>query len=216
MSLQGLVKNIFRNTPDSVGVGPRYNPLGGLHVDQGLPSLAELTRQGLVYNATFAAGTEVVPVAAWPTTAAAGFLFNNNPESGTKNLVILAVYNYTVSGTMGLGMSLIAAITLAAQTTKPTAYSGSFLTSQSGRANNSGALIANAHTITGGTPAWRVVGNIDQATVIAVGSGVHAKIDGSMIVPPQHGLAINTLAPLGSSSKVGYGAVFAVVDCPLG
>ncbi len=192
-----------------------YSSSGDLKVAQGIPSRAELARQGRIFTVTTAAGTAIPPVVAHPTLTATFFLYNGNPKSGTRGLYVLDVWAWLESGTAGLGGTLITAVTLAEQTTVPSAYSGTVKSGTSGKnGSDTGGILANAHTITGGQPAWRGVEAKDMLAANAVGAGIRAVLDGDTLVKPGFGMAITLLCETGSTALYGFGVTFADLDMP--
>jgi hypothetical protein len=171
-----------------------------------------ITRANRRYGATSGTATGIAAVLAIPTTAAAWVLFN--PIDNNRAFVIDAVFSWSISGTLGLGLALICANAIGLQTTAPTLASGAILTSLSGQAFDSKAILGTAHTITGGTPAWCVVGARDQVSAIAVGSGIRSgeEFAGSRVVMPGREIALSTLSADGTTELFGAGFEWHEVD----
>jgi hypothetical protein len=185
---------------------------GGLLVAQ-LGAPAEyMTRRNRRYAASSATATGIAAVLLIPTTAAAWVLFN--PVDNDRDLVIDAVFCWSISGTLGLGISLIVANAIGLQTTPPVDATNSIRSSLSGGPYDSKAIFGTAHTITGGTPAWCVVASRDQVAAIAVGAGLRSgdEFPGTRIVSPGRELAISTLTADGTTELFGAGVEWHEVD----
>ena len=187
-------------------------PSGALHVQTITPMMAEWARAQKLYGANTGAGTAKAPVAAMPTTAAAWALYNG--YSG-KYLVVTRVYNWSVSGTLGLGMSLIAGLSTASQASAPTAFSSSIHAALQPGSPSTQAVFAGAVTLAG-APVWAVEGSRDQVSAVAVGSGITADVQGKYIIPPAYALGLSVLAPTGTSALFGCGFEYYVADLSIG
>lgn len=184
------------------------SPLGGLYTNPAGLELAALSHDKRMYGATSATGTAIAPDTAVPTTAAQWFLFNDEPDGG-KDLYINTIFSWIVSGTAGLGVGLLACVTLKRQAAGPADYASSIKTSLNGGPFNSKAIFDQATTITGGTPAWILVAARDQVAAVSVGAGLVADVKGMFKVPPGHGLGINVLSPVGTTALYGTGVTWA-------
>lgn len=208
MIFEGTVRGIAAR----LGLGSDRNisldELGGLIMAQGGPPYAWLARNNRIFGATFGTGTAIAPVSAVPTTAAAWDVYNGEPDGG-RDLYILLVSAHSVSGTLGLGMSLLGCVSLVRQTTVPTDYASSIKTSMCGGPFDSKAIFDQDQTITGGTPAWINLAARDQVSAVSVGSGVNARVDGFMKVPPGHIAGFTVLAPAGTAALFGVSVVWA-------
>jgi len=171
-----------------------------------------ITRRHRRYGGTSGTATGIAAVLAVPTTAAAWVLFN--PVDNDRDFVVDAVFSWSMSGTLGLGVSLICACTIGLQTTAPTLASGAILTSLSGGPFDSKAVLGTAHTITGGTPAWCIVGARDQVAGVVVGSGIRSgeEFAGTRVIQPGRELALSTLAADGTTELFGAGFEWHEVD----
>ena len=172
---------------------------GALLVAQYASPYEYYTRLGRRFCASGGTHAGIAPVTAVPTTAAAWVLYN--PNGNDRVLVIDAISVWSVSGTMGLGMALLCAVTLGDQTTPPTDVALSIKSALDGGPFDSKAIIGVNHTITGGTPAWCVVAARDQAASISVGSGQRTGDDfpGTRVVRPGREIAATVLGPAGST-----------------
>lgn len=213
MILEGVIKRFQRVSTG--GVQPlRLTELGNQAVDKVLPDYAQLAKSRRIFCATTGAGTAIAPVTAMPTTAATWALYNGE-DAGGKSYALLSAFCYSVSGTLGLGMSLLGTVALAAVTgTKPTAYASSANTSFTGSKATSQAIFAQAITMIG-TPAWAVLASRDQVSAISVGSGLTADVKGMMVIPPGFVGALTVLAPVGTTALFGVGYVWAEVELDL-
>lgn len=207
MNLYGVVKAFG----DILPLGDRkigISKFGGVLVDPavGLP-LAAASKANRVFGATSATATAVAPVTAVPTTAAAWFLWNNEPDGG-RDYYIDRIACWHVSGTAGLGASLLACVTLGRQAIGPTTATNSILQSLSGGPLDTKAIFDTDTTITGGTPPWINVASFGASAVISVGMGLVANMKGAFRVKPGHGLGITVLAPAGATSLFGVSVVW--------
>lgn len=209
--LFGIVRRVARTTGlTELGT----SEFGNVRVDKYLPDYAQVAKQRRVFAAWTGAGTAIAPVTAPPTTAATWALFNGE-DPGGKCYALLSASAFSVSGTLGLGMSLLGTVALAAVTgTKPTTYASSALTSLTGGGGQTKAIFAQAITMVG-TPAWAVLASRDQASAVSVGSGLVADLRGMLIIPPQYVGALTVLAPVGTSALFGVGFVWAEVELDL-
>jgi len=164
--------------------------------------------------ASSATATGQAPVITIPTdNVAAWVLFN--PVDNTRDFVIDKVFCWSISGTLGLGMGLIVAVSLGLQTTAPTNVANSVMSSLSGSPFDSKAIFGSAHTITPSTvPAWCVVATRHQVSAVAVGSGLSttAQFRGSRVIRPGREIGINVLAPVGTDALFGAGVEWHEVD----
>jgi len=207
MNYHGLVRafgDLFSKGENKVGM----SEFGGVYTDLtvGLP-MAAATKANRVFGATTATATETAPAQAIPTTSAQWFLFNDEPDGG-RNYYIDRIGCWSVSGTVGLGMSLLACVSLKRQAIGPTLASGAIITSLSGGPLDTKAIMDSATTITGGTPAWINVGSRSQPAAIEVGAGIVAQVKGAFMVKPGNGLGITVLGPVGTNSKFGVSVVW--------
>ena len=213
MDLSGLIERVSRRG----GGGPKQlslNELGILRTDRYLPDYAQLAKARKIWGFTSGTGTAIAPVTAIPTTAAAWSVFNGN-EPGEASLAVLLAACWSVSGTLGLGMTLLGSVSLAAVAgTKPTAYASSVVSSLSGSRATPRHLLAQGLTLVG-TPAWVPLASRDQVSAISVGSGLVADVRGMLLIPPQFTGNFTVLAPTGSTALFGIAAVAADVELDL-
>jgi len=216
--LEGIVERLSRKSEGASKARLTYN--GGLAVDQVAPPKAELGLARRRFGAVVGNGaTFIAPVTAVPTTTATFMLYNGEPDGG-RVLSIETVGHFLASGTADANGALIGAVTLARQTTVPGAYASTVLSSLSGGPVDSKAVLANAHTITGGQPAWIPLPYVGansiaaDANTIGAAGGV-ANVDGEFNVPPGHGFAITLVAGAGSTPLYGFSVTWAELDAPL-
>lgn len=208
MNLYGIVRafgSIFPLGDEKLGISRH----GGVLVDDavGLP-LAAASLGNRVFAATSATATELVPVTAVPTTAAAWALWNSEPDGG-RDYYIDRVGCWSVSSTaLGLGMSLLICVTLGRQAIGPATATNSILASLSGGSLDTKAIFDTGLSISGGTPPWINVASRSQIAAQEVGSGLVAEVKGAFRVKPGHALGITVLAPLGTIAKFGVSVVW--------
>lgn len=208
MKLSGLVQRISRKTGEQ---DLNFNEFGHQRVDAYLPDYTQMAKQRRIFGASTGAGTAIAPVTAIPTTAAAWALFNPE-EPGGPSYAILQVGCYSVSGTLGLGMSLLGTVAQAPVTgTKPAAYASSVMANLTGSKKLPAAILAQAVTLVD-TAAWVVLASRDQVSAVSVGSGLVADVKGMLIVPPQHVAGFTILAPVGTTALFGVSIVAAELD----
>jgi hypothetical protein len=185
-----------------------------LLISQGaLPSRTEAARARKLYGANTGAGTAKAPVAAPPTTAAAWALYNGYGDP--YHLVVFDLYATSISGTLGLGMSLIAGLPGTKQAAAETAYASSVHEALTPGSPSPQAVFAGAVTLES-APVWTTVAARDQVSAISVGSGLVANVDGMFIVPPGYALGLSVLAPAGTTALFQGGFVYGVFALKLG
>lgn len=181
--------------------------LGALRVTDTEPFRLEMARLGRRFS--FSPGVIAnyqIPVADFPTTAAAYALWNGEAAGG-KSYVIEQIACVSGSGTLGLGMAVIAGVTKTPQSAVSNG-TGVVLGSLSGCPSTSSlATFGNGITL-GNAPAWTVVAARDQAASVSVGSGNVANVDGLFIVRPGCCLGLNVFAPTGTTAKFGFNVVW--------
>ena len=207
MNLEGVVRQVGAR----FGVGTErqvaFDEQGGLLVSQLGLKYGALARNNRLFGATFGTGTALAPITATPTTAVDWDLYNGEPDGG-RDLYVVQVGAHVVSGTAGLGMSILGCVSLARQTTVPTDYASSIKTSLCGGPFDSKAIFDATHTLTGGTPAWITLASRDQVSAVTLG-GLTAQVDGFMKVPPGHIAGFSVLAPVGTTALFGLDIVWA-------
>ena len=208
MFLEGTVRALAARLANNTERSVTLDELGALLVSQGGPKYGYLARNNRIYGATFGTGTALAPIQAVPTTAVDWDLYNGEADGG-RDLYVIQVALHSVSGTAGLGLSLVGCVSLARQTTVPTDYSGSIKTSLCGGPFDSKAIFDATHTLTGGTPAWQTLASRDQVSAVSVGSGLVAPVDGFMKVPPGHIAGFSALAPVGTTALFGLSVIWA-------
>ncbi len=181
----------------------------GLLVETGLPKYTDLAYHRRIFAANTGAGTAKAPVADLPTTTAIWGLYNGY-EDGT-HLVILKMTCDSVSGTLGLGLSMLGCVCPTPQAAAATVYASSVMAPVSGGGVKSKAIFANAVTLAS-APVWITIASGDQVASISVGSGHVANIDGLFVVPPRHVCGLNVLAPTGTAALLSAGFVWAEVQ----
>jgi len=91
----------------------------------------------------------------------------------------------------------------------PGAYANTVVASLSGKTGGTKAVLANAWAIVGGTPAWQVLESAPaQAASTTIGSGLLAKVDSGIVVPPGYGFVMAVLAGTGTTALYGYGVTW--------
>ena len=111
-------------------------------------------------------------------------------------------------------MALLVAVTLGEATTPPADVASSIKTNLNGGNFDSAAIFGTGHTITGGTPAWCVVGAQHQVSAVSVGAGIRSDDDfrGTRVIRPTRELGITVLGPAGTNAAFGVGVEWHEVD----
>ena len=186
----------------------RMSQSRGLLVEQSLPKYTEIAYNRRIFAANTGAGTAKAPVATIPTTTATWALYNGYSD-GT-HLVVLKMTCHSVSGTLGLGMSLLGGLCPGAQASAASTYSNSVKHPVSGSGHASEAIFANAVTLAT-APVWITLASGDQVASVSVGSGLIANVEGLFVVPPRFALGLVVLAPTGTSALFNGGFVWAEI-----
>ena len=195
------------------GVSPlQLLPTGGLHVQTVNPKYLEYARSQRLYAASTGAGTAIAPDASLPTTTAKWALYNG--DTG-KYLVVLKITAHSVSGTLGLGMSLLAGLSSTAQASAASAYASSVHKAITPGSPATNAVFSQNVTLAG-APIWVNVGSRDQVSAVSVGSGIVADVEGLFVIPPTYALGMTVLAPTGTTALFNVGVVYATADLALG
>lgn len=221
--LNGLVRRLFGSGRKG---SESQQPLamdfaGGLAVSQLLPPKGQRAAAGRRYNAVVGNGaTFIAPVTAYPTTTATFLLYNGEPAGG-RSYFIDTVYAFNASGTPAAGAALLGGVTLASQAAansgaSPAAYSGTVVTSLSGKSGGTKAVLANAWTIVGGTPAWQVLAKSEAAAAATIASNtLLGHVDGGIVLPPGFGLALTVLSGAGTTPLYGFGVTWDEIEADI-
>lgn len=185
------------------------SPTCALRVSQVEPFRAEMSRLGRRFSISPGViANYQVPKADFPTTNALYALWNGEATGG-KSYVIEQIACVSGSGTLGLGMSIIAAVTKTPQSSAVSAGTGTVgPASLSGSAQTSAAVMGNNITLADAAPCWTVVASRDQVSAVSVGSGLVANVDGLFIVRPGCCLGLNVFAPTGTTAKFGFNVIW--------
>ena len=175
---------------------------------QGLPEYAYMAAQRKIFIANAFASTAFAPAAAPPTTSPGWVLWNGNAED---SLLLLSVGIISISGTLGLGLSMVGGVTTQEQLDATMAeYASSVIKQAGGGSQGSGCRIVSNPTILG-TPAYEIIAARDQVSAVSVGSGLVADLKGSILVPPRFGYALEVVAPVGTTALFTVSFKFAKV-----
>ncbi|KKN75141.1 hypothetical protein LCGC14_0383000 [marine sediment metagenome] len=185
---------------------------GDLRVAQFLPAYAMLCAAGKVFAIDTSGATAVQQSTAMPSTAPKWGIYNSAAGGGT-HLVLLQIGCISESGTMGLGLAIIATTGIGAQTAVTANYSNVDVTCLDGTSKTPDLFLKDSPTIVGTQPAWIVFEAKDQTASISVGAGAVARIDGLIIAPPSGSIFVDVVSPAGSTSK--YDVTFIVAQIQL-
>ena len=206
-----LRRALSRITGESIQAGA--DSLGNLRVALGNAEYAELGINRKIYVANMYAGTAKAPATAPPTTSPEWVIWNGDPS---RTMIPLQATVVSISGTLGLGMSLLAAVTIQEQLDATmAAYSGAVVKGANGQAGDANVRVVNNPTILG-TPAWHAVATRDQVSAVSVGSGLVADLKGAFVVPPKFGFCLEPMAPVGTSALFAISVLFASLLVELG
>lgn len=191
MAIQTLLRALRRGDPSSgEEVALQADVSRNFLVAQGGPAYGEAARAGGIWTVM---GAAVAPLVAVPTTTAALEVYNNS-NSGMV-MEILDVFYFHL-----LATAKIFNVTLFAQVCAPKAApsTGSLVVaSNSGRGKYTDTATTRVTTGTSVTVianGWRPWGNpIVPSTHAALpGSGMHAEVNGKLLVPPGCSIALHT------------------------
>jgi hypothetical protein len=205
-----LRRALSRVTGESIQAGS--DSMGNQRVVLGNAEYAELGIARKIYIANSLAGTAFAPAAAPPTTSPSWCLWNGDTR---RSLVMLSCGIISISGTLGLGLSMVGAVTIQAQLDATmAAYSGAVVKGASGQAGDANCRVVNNPTILG-TPAYDILAARDQVSAVSVGSGLVADLKGAFIVPPGFAFVLEPVAPLGTTALFAVSFRFASLDLEL-
>lgn len=208
--IEGVVSRLKAMSNGAL-TGVRVTELGSMAVDPVKPPLGELARAGAGFAAVVGNGaTFKAPITAMPTTTATWILYNGSTAG--KSYLIDSIGCFLASGTAAVGATLLAGVTLGQQQSSgspPSAFASTVVSNLSGKSNDSGAVLANAWTIVGGTPAWHGVAAAGSLTATTtIGQGLIARVNGRYCIPPGFGLVMDVLSGTGTSALYGVYVTF--------
>ena len=211
MSIQDAeVRRPARVGSDTRRIG--LSEFGQVGVDLYLPPYARLAYTGKLFAFDTSAGTAKAPVVAAPTTSPEWALYN---ASKSHCLVVLEVACTMKSGTQGLGLAIMGAAAIGAQTAVTSDYTAAIKSCLDGSARKPDAYVTNNPTLVGGTPSWHVYA-ADNGNIIAqanIGSGLVANIDGKLVARPNGGMvAFEVFGPTGTNALYVFSAVVAMIE----
>lgn len=165
---------------------------GDLRIAQYLPAYAMLVAAGKVFAIDTSGASPVAPQNAIPTTGALWGIYNANPGGG-PHLVLLQVGVMSVSGTMGLGLGIVATTGVGAQTALTANYSDTDISCLDGTSKQPNLFLGDTESIDGTQAAWVILATRDQTSVVSVGTGVVAQVDGMIMAPPGGSLYVSVV-----------------------
>lgn len=184
---------------------------GDLRVVQYLPSLSMLSAAGKVFGGDTSGGTAAIPVTAAPTTSPEWAIYNANSPGGAS-LVMISVSAWMSEGIAGLGMAIMCATAIGAQTAITANASGCVTSALFGTSAIPNAYVASNPTLLGGTPSWVTVAAYDQIGSDGVGEGLVADLHGMFVIPPRGLFCAEVVAETGTGAKYDLSFVFAQVQ----
>lgn len=189
MGLKNLMQAIGRGSSEERNL--EGDQFGNLYVAQGLPAYASLNaeEQGVSVMSTVAVAALVVR----PSTLAAVTLFNNEQGGGKSYIIDRALVHQLVStaaqGRLGLWLCMHP------QMTKPTADITAFKGNRGDPVNTRAILDVGATVIDDGWFPWGNSVDVEPSGVLP-GAQLDVRIEGRLIVPPQHGISLAVVASL--------------------
>jgi len=199
----------LRNDSSSTSVNIKASKEGSKWVSQYLPPYALLNKAGVVFGFDTSGGTAKTCVEAMPTASPEWGLYNASTD---KYLILLHVAAISESGTMGLGLAVVAAAAIGVQTVVAADYSGATKTCMNGSGNVPQAFVTNNPTLIGGTPSWVAFDLLNQTSAIAVGTGVKARTDGLVMCPPGGLVGLEVVGLTGTTALYDINGIFAMIE----
>jgi len=197
MIFEANVKRILERLGLDGPVTARLTDNNSLAVAQIEAEGADRARAGRAFGGMFST-TGIAPVQAVPTTAAAFALYNADKS---RSIMLDEIDIALLSGTAGIGMTLLGIISQITATLPPAA-AGSVVGSLSGSAMGSNAILAINYTLP--TPSknaqWSALKCIAQCGGIpGVGGGFTFEPKGRFLIPPGYVGGFTMLAPAGTT-----------------
>ena len=198
--IEGVVR---RATPKRTEAGQREMRLSNfdsLPVAQVEPACFEMSRAGRRFAlGNSAAITGIANLTTLPTTTALFVLWNADP---IRAYAFEELGMYLTSGTPGAGGTLLAAL-IQAPAQLGSTYAGTAISSMSNGSQVSKMIVKTSVTITQPTaPNWMNLANSADANVAAFPGSVYLEnrnLQGALVVPPGQGLALDVVAPAGTT-----------------
>ena len=196
MAITSLLKVFRRGT--TVEQQLEGSGRGAQFTQHDLPIYTELVRQNAVWRVTQTAAAAAVIGSTYPTTACQLALYNNESEGSGKSYVIIAVTaDQIAAGAALASWHVIFGVSQIKQTTLPTANlvaAGVRPMKGNGGAYSGRALIDEAPVLNI-DPLYQALSNSVSNPVISLaGPGIHARVDGLIILPPSSLLALHVVA----------------------
>lgn len=162
-----------------------------------------------------AAITGIAPVQVAVTTAAQWAIWNAEPASGGRTFYFEELGMYLTSGTPGVGGALWACLySLPASTGNSAAGVG---VGPTGKTVGTPAIMVNpsATITTPAAPVWYPIGINFGANVTAFASSAlfeHRRLEGRLSIPPQYGMGLAMVTPVGTSPLYAPFGTFLALD----
>ena len=158
---------------------------------------------GQTWQCSIATGSAYTHVITWPTTRAEIVFFNGYAAGSNIVMAIRSVWYANVATSVGAAtnVALLAQVvpTSATALTNDTAQ---LITSRSGKGTYGGLVTrAVANTAYAVASKWEVIGTAQASATASMGLACFAQVNGSILVPPQAFLCLNTV--LGTATGTG-------------
>lgn len=183
-------------------VHARGTGLGSLAADQVAPARFEMSRAGRRFMLCDKGVGGIAPVQAWPTSAAQWVIWNNDPS---RSYAFEELGVHLASGTPGVGGVLLCAMfTSPSQAALVTPSTMAIVSASNGNISSNAICTGAGVTIGAGkVPAtWYTLAQNSSPNVAAFAGSTfleHRNLQGSLVLPPNQGLALNVVAPAGTT-----------------
>lgn len=184
---------------------------GDLRVAQFLPPYAMLAAAGLLFAIDIAGATAKEASAATPSTTPSWGVYNANPGGG-KHIVLIQVGFATVSGTAGLGMSIVATSAIGEQTIASASYTDTDISCLDGTTKTPACYLVEDVALLGPQASWCILECATLSAVTAIGAGGVAVADGMIIAPPEGTIGLDVISPAGGTSVFDISIIIAEVQ----
>jgi hypothetical protein len=185
---------------------------GNLKVSMPLPPMVELALAGKTFTANTKTGTFIAPATAPLTTNAQHVLYNSS--SGSVYLILMSAAIWLESGTRAIGSSVFGAVTTAAESTAPSAYTNSANGAFGGH-SNSGVGVYDAGVTLDAAPVWFALAANDTLADANESSGIVVDLFSRGIIVPPGLLFAMSIRNSGAGTTPLFGASFTWAELAL-
>ena len=173
-----------------------------------LPIYTELVRQNAVWRVAEVTGVAALIGSTFPTTASQLVLYNAESEGSGKSYVILAVTaDQIAAGAALASWHVIFGVSQIKQTTLPTGDLAAITIRPmkgNGGAYSGRALVDLAPTLDVDPRYQSLSNSVSNPVISLAGPGIHARVDGLIILPPSSLMALAVIAAdVGVTTRLG-------------